>query len=257
MREQRRLLMSRARLEAAAAGMVSLSTDESRYLTRVLRFGPGDGFAVIDGQGSLWQAQLSDAGQAQLLQPLAQPALQQPAPQPALVLAVAVVKRDFELVVRMAVELGVDRLIPLVCERTAVLGQLKPERWRSIAAEAAEQCERLWLPRIDDPQPLQEVLAESAAPASLRLWATTRQPQLPQLPELLPALLPDPAADPAPAAVWLACGPEGGWSAVEEQQALAAGWQPLQLGPRILRSSTAAVAAMAGLAQWRWSQTRC
>ena len=253
MREQRRLLMSRARLEAAAAGMVSLSPDESRYLTRVLRFGPADGFAVIDGQGSLWQAQLSDAGHAQLLQPLAQPALQQPAPLPALVLAVAVVKRDFELVVRMAVELGVDRLIPLVCERTAVLGQLKPERWRSIAAEAAEQCERLWLPCIDDPQPVQEVLAESVAPASLRLWATTRQPQLPHLADLLP----DPAADPAPAAVWLACGPEGGWSAGEEQQAQVAGWQPLQLGPRILRSSTAAVAAMAGLAQWRWSQTRC
>ena len=249
--------MSRARLEASAAGLVSLSPDESRYLTRVLRFGPGDGFVVIDGQGSLWQAQLSDADHAQLLQPLAQPALQQPAPLPALVLAVAVVKRDFELVVRMAVELGVDRLIPLVCERTAVLGQLKPERWRSIAAEAAEQCERLWLPCIDDPQPLQEVLVESAAPASLRLWATTRQPQLPQLVDLLPALLPDQAADPAPAAVWLACGPEGGWSAGEEQQALAAGWQPLQLGPRILRSSTAAVAAMAGLAQWRWSQTRC
>jgi len=44
---------------------------------------------------------------------------------------------------------------------------------------------------------------------------------------------------------------------VEEQQAQVAGWQPLQLGPRILRSSTAAVAAMAGLAQWRWGQTRC
>ena len=257
MREQRRLLIVPSRLEAAAAGMLSLSPDESRYLSRVLRFGPGDGFAVIDGQGSLWQAQLHDASHAQLLQPLAQPALQQPPPEPALVLAVAVVKRDFELVVRMAVELGVDRLIPLLCERTAVLGQLKPERWRSIAAEAAEQCERLWLPCIDDPQPLQEVLAEPAASTALRLWATTRQPQFPQLADLLPALLPDPAAGPAPAAVWLACGPEGGWSAVEEEQAQAAGWQPLQLGPRILRSSTAAVAAMAGLAQWRWSQARC
>jgi 16S rRNA (uracil1498-N3)-methyltransferase len=252
-REQRRLLIAPSRLEAAAAGMLSLSPDESRYLTRVLRFGPGDGFAVIDGQGSLWQAQLHDADHAQLLQSLAQPALQQPAPQPALVLAVAVVKRDFELVVRMAVELGVDRLIPLLCERTVVLGQLKPERWRSIAAEAAEQCERLWLPCIDDPQPLQEVLADPAASTALRLWATTRQPQLPQLADLLP----DQALDPASAAVWLACGPEGGWSAVEEQQAQVAGWQPLQLGPRILRSSTAAVAAMAGLAQWRWGQTRC
>ncbi|MBU6354504.1 MAG: RsmE family RNA methyltransferase, partial [Cyanobacteria bacterium REEB498] len=56
---------------------------------------------------------------------------------------------------------------------------------------------------------------------------------------------------------WLACGPEGGWSPAEEQGALAAGWSPVQLGPRILRSSTAAVAALAELAQWRWRRWGC
>jgi 16S rRNA (uracil1498-N3)-methyltransferase len=150
------------------------------------------------------------------------------------------------------VELGVDRLIPLLCERTAVLGQLKPERWRSIAAEAAEQCERLWVPAIEDPQPLASLLAGGGATGALRLWATTRQGQLPALAEALEG-----GADPLPAAVWLACGPEGGWSPAEEEQALAAGWRGVQLGPRILRSSTAAVAALAGLADWRWRRCGC
>lgn len=253
-REQRRLLIPRPRLEAAGDGALALTPEESRYLTRVLRYGPGDGFAVVDGQGGLWSAELTGAATAQLRAPLAQPDRQQPAPRPALVLAVAVVKRDFELVVRMAVELGVDRLIPLLCDRTAVQGQLKPERWRTIAAEAAEQCERLWLPAIEEPQPLASLLSGSAPAGALRLWATTRQPQLPALADFLAAANP---AEPPPEAAWLACGPEGGWSPAEEQGALAAAWSPMQLGPRILRSSTAAVAALAELAQWRWRRWGC
>ena len=252
-REQRRLLIPRPRLEAAAAGGFALTADESRYLTKVLRYGPGDGFAVVDGQGSLWRAELTGASTAQLLSALGQPEGHQPAPQPALVLAVAVVKRDFELVVRMAVELGVDRVVPLLCERTAVQGQLKPERWRTIAAEAAEQCERLWLPAIDDPQPLAAFMDGGAPSGALRLWATTRQPQLPGLAEALD----QPLDSSPPTAVWLACGPEGGWSPAEEKAAQGAGWHPVQLGPRILRSSTAAVAAAAGLAEWRWRRCGC
>ena len=251
-REQRRLLISRPRLEAAAGGGFALTAEESRYLTKVLRHGPGDGFAVVDGQGSLWRAVLTGASTAELLSGLGQPDGHQPPPQPALVLAVAVVKRDFDLVVRMAVELGVDRLIPLLCERTAVQGQPRPERWRSIAAEAAEQCERLWLPAIDDPQPLASLLDGGAPSGALRLWATTRQAQVPPLADVL-----DQRLDPAPAAVWLACGPEGGWSPAEEQLAQGGGWRPVQLGPTILRSSTAAVAAVAGLADWRWRRCGC
>ena len=51
--------------------------------------------------------------------------------------------------------------------------------------------------------------------------------------------------------MWLACGPEGGWSPGEEQQAAAMGWQAVQFGPTILRSSTAAVAGISALCSWR------
>lgn len=243
-RELRRLLISPERLAAAADGPLQLTDEESRYLERVLRFRPGDRFAVVDGAGSLWSACLGDDGRAVLGPSSATPLQRQASPQPPLVLAAAVVRRDFEVVVRMAVELGVDSLIPLLCERTAVQGQLRPERWRTIAAEASEQCERLWLPRLDDPiriEAAQTLPPEGAA----CFWATTRQEQLPGLAACLTAL---PMAVPE---VWLSCGPEGGWSPGEEEQAAALGWRGVQLGPTIMRSSTAAVAGAVRLTGWR------
>jgi len=275
-RERRRLLIAPQRLVAAGAPglkppVLALTAEESRYLTRVLRYGPGDGFAVINGAGSLWSAELLAVDRAVLQQPLAAPLQDQPPSQPQLVLAAAVVKRDFEVVVRMAVELGVDRLIPLLCERTAVQGQLRPERWRTIAAEAAEQCERLWMPQIDAPTPLAALLAEASAPgaaACLRCWATTRRDDLMPLSHLLQtnpllqtaqlASTPDVTAQlPLPTGIWLACGPEGGWSEAEEQQVLGLDWQPVGLGPRILRSSTACIAGLSSLSAWRAARSGC
>jgi 16S rRNA (uracil1498-N3)-methyltransferase len=272
-RELRRLLIPAERLAAAAPAVAGgqveflLTAAESRYLTRVLRYGPGDRFAVLDGAGGLWGAQLLLDQRVQLEQPLQAPLERQAAPRPRLVLAAAVVKRDFEVVVRMAVELGVDHLLPLQCERTAVQGQLRPERWRSIAAEAAEQCERLWLPQIAEPCPLPALLeralplAAAADPPPLRLWATTRRPDRLALVEVLRQLgsgsAPASQPDALPAEIWLACGPEGGWSEAEERQALASGWRAVDLGPRILRSSTACVAGLSELSSWRGRLCGC
>jgi 16S rRNA (uracil1498-N3)-methyltransferase len=247
--ERRRLLIDPQRLQAAGDdGQLALLPEESRYLTRVLRLGPGGSFVICDGAGNLWEARIEASTQARLEQPLASPLQRQLRPSPELVLAAAVVKRDYELVVRMAVELGVDRLQPWICERTAVMGQLRPERWRAIAREAAEQCERLWLPQLAEPG-----RAHNAWPAAsgLRLLATTRRQGLPALEEVLEQV------DQPPDAVWLACGPEGGWSEAEEAAAEAHGWIPVSLGPRILRASTAAVAGISGLSAWRHRRWSC
>jgi 16S rRNA (uracil1498-N3)-methyltransferase len=252
-RECRRVLIPPARLrEMDAQGCLALSPEHSRYLRKVLRYSPGDRFAVVDGAGHLWDAELLDHHQARLLQPLEQPFLQEALPRPALVLVAAVVKRDFELVVRMAVELGVDRLVPITCERTAVLGQLRPERWQTIAEEAAEQCERLWLPQLDPPIPLTQLLSlepPASQRAVARFWATTRQGGLPLLSQALHNAA-EGASQPLQE-LWLACGPEGGWSSAEEARSAEAGWTPVQLGSTILRSSTACVAGAALLSQWR------
>ena len=155
-------------------------------------------------------------------------------------------KRDAELVWRMATELGASRLQPLLSSRGVVRGQPPLERWRTIMREATEQCERLWLPTLSEPAQAIDWLQQR--PPGTALLATTRQEGLPTMPELLP--VPEGLAtrpDPGPAELWVAIGPEGGWSPEEEGVALAAGWQAVSLGNAILRTSTAAVSALAWL----------
>jgi 16S rRNA (uracil1498-N3)-methyltransferase len=188
---------------------------------------------------------LADEALLRLEQPLAAPLERQPAPWPWLELAMAPPKREAEVVWRMATELGADRFQPLAAQRSQTGQRLPLERWRTIVAEAAEQCERLWLPALAEPQAALSWFA--AAPQGLRLLATTRHGGLPQLAEVLPTR----PSQGEVAGVTLAIGPEGGWSPQEEEQARACGWRLVSLGPSILRSSTAAVAAIAALAAWR------
>jgi 16S rRNA (uracil1498-N3)-methyltransferase len=258
-RELRRLLISPERL-AAAAPLLELSAAEEHYVRRVLRLRSGDRLELVDGAGGLWSAQLAEeAGRGagamlQLEQAHGEP-LRREGRQPwPIRLGLAVPKRDPEVVWRMATELGVDQLQPLQAERTSQRGAWPQERWRTIVAEAAEQCERLWLPSLAPVQPARAWLA--ACGDGLRLLATTRHEGLNSLEQEL-------ASASTGDTLWmntlsmgnqpisLAIGPEGGWSPAEEAEALEAGWRAVSLGPTILRSSTAAVAAVARLAAWR------
>ncbi|WP_255099840.1 16S rRNA (uracil(1498)-N(3))-methyltransferase [Synechococcus sp. L2F] len=269
---------------------------ESHYLTRVLRYGPGDRFAVVDGVGQLWSALLTDRSSARLEQPLAAPLTVEPLPSPLLELAVAVPRRDFDTVLRMSCELGVDRLQPLLAERgvrgAETGGPGRWERWQAIVREACEQCERLWLPQLLEPMAAAAWLQNPASLANgaacleqgqCRWLATTRAADLPLLSELLgTGALPagtelrgvaelgggavqrtglELGGAQAPGAhcvgiARLAIGPEGGWTPAEEKVAVDAGWQPASLGPTILRTSTAAVAGLSLLSAWRAGSRR-
>jgi 16S rRNA (uracil1498-N3)-methyltransferase len=253
-REWRRLLVEPARLAAGAAadGTLALAAPECHYLRRVLRLRPGDRFAVIDGCGGLWSALLQGPDQARLEQPLAAPLEREPPPAPLLELLVAPPRRDADVLLRMACELGMDQLTLVGAERR-VAGSLALERAEAIVREACEQSERLWLPQLALDQELaaeldRPVAAGDPACGELRLLATTRHPDLPALQELLDSRRPIART---PGRVRVGIGPEGGWSAAEEQLALSRGWQPVSLGPTILRTSTAAVAAAAQLTAWR------
>jgi 16S rRNA (uracil1498-N3)-methyltransferase len=263
-RELRRLLIPRERLQAAALGargglLVPLNGSEQHYLRRVLRLRDGDPVAVVDGAGNLWSAALVASDRLQLVESLEAPRQRQAPPAPLLQLALALPRRDVELVWRMATELGIDRLQPLRAERCVGIAAQPPlDRWRTVVVEACEQCERLWIPQFAEmaeargwlAEPLPGEPAESAGGASAgnregRLLATTRRAGLP----LLQGVLRDqPCADQR---LVVAVGPEGGWSPAEEEAALAGGWQPVSLGAAILRSGTAAVAAAALLTAWR------
>jgi 16S rRNA (uracil1498-N3)-methyltransferase len=245
-REARRLLIAPTRLAGLGADRrLPLEPAEAHYLRRVLRQRAGARLELVDGRGSLWSAVLEPDQRLRLEQPPDRPLRHEPPPRPPLRLALALPRRDTELVWRMACELGADQLQPLLAAHGVVSGRLPMERWQAVLREATEQCERLWLPALSE-----AVAAEAwltAAPPGPGLIALTRRPGLPHLAEWLAAegsLCPDQPLS-------LAIGPEGGWSEAEEQAARRAGWRPVSLGSTILRCSTAAVAGMALLAARR------
>lgn len=245
-RELRRLLIDPVRLSAREKGddRLPLRRDEEHYLARVLRLRPGDPVTVIDGCGSQWRAQRGEGAWLEALEPERDP---QPPPRPRLCLALALPRQDVELVWRMATELGIDRLQPLLADRCQSSGRRPTlERWSAVVREATEQCERLWLPQLEQPRTAEECL--SASRGGIKLLATTRREQLPTLEACL-SHAGQPRADLEE--ITLAVGPEGGWSPQEERLAEAAGWCPVSLGATILRTTTAAVAGVSRLAAWR------
>jgi len=246
-RELRRLLIEPGRL----AERLALTAEESRYLTRALRYGVGDRFAITDGAGRLWSAVLLDPGTAELQQPPGCPLEAVSPPSPCLGLALAVPRLDGDVVIRMACELGVDRLQPLLAARGSTGAERRPGRWPAILREASEQCERLWLPELAEAVEAASWLARPVM--GLALIASTRQQDLP----LLSAVLASRSAGPPLEAVALAIGPEGGWTPEEEGLARETGWQAVSLGPRILRCSTAAVAGISLISHWRSGRNGC
>lgn len=243
-RELRRLLMAPERLNGPEGeGRLALQPAEQHYLMRVLRLRRGDGVALIDGAGGLWEALLGDGAWLERLQIVTR--AEAPAT-PSLTLALALPRREVELVWRMATELGIDRLQPLSSERTQPERQPPMERWQTVLREACEQCERLWLPALE---PLETASGWLQQPRpGLALLATTRRQGLPALEQALEQVSRKERWD---AGVTLAIGAEGGWSPTEEEQAIGAGWLPVSLGETILRSPTAAIAGAARLCAWR------
>ena len=235
--ERRRLLLTPDRL--ADAGPVLLNTEEQHYLRRVLRLRCGDRVDVIDGCGRLTVATLVEP---QSLALDTAPLKIEPMAHPQLGLAVALMRRGMDEVVRMACELGIDRIQPLRCDRCVPQADHRPERWATIIREAVEQCERLWTPQLLDLKDLSQWMADERGQ---RLVGVTRETAPPALDQWLRH-----QADPVQL-TWLMVGPEGGWTEEELKQFTQAQIQPVQMGSTILRSSTAAVAGAVELVRWR------
>ena len=166
----------------------------------------------------------------------------QPKSAPSIGLAVALVRRGMDDLLRMACELGVDCFQPLRTNRCTLQAEYRPERWLSILREAVEQCERLWMPEL---LPLADVKDWTPTGACDVAIAVARETGVPDLEQWLASKLQRSRP------VWLVVGPEGGWTDWEITDAVDRGWQPVNLGPTILRTSTAAVTGGVLLARWR------
>lgn len=245
--ELRRLLIEPNRLaDRDGNGCLELRNDECHYLRRVLRLRPGAPVAVVDGRGHLWEGWLQEEGQ--LLLP-GSCETTSPAKSPQLGLAIALVRRGMDDVMRMACELGVDCIQPLLAKRSTPQADFKPERWQLILKEAVEQCERLWMPELLPLASTEDWWTMPDNRDTLAI-ATTRLEELTALDPWLQRQTPREGN-----CIWLAIGPEGGWDPQEQAQAIREGWSPISLSEEILRSSTAAIAGVAALSSWRRTST--
>ncbi|PSR16208.1 16S rRNA (uracil(1498)-N(3))-methyltransferase [filamentous cyanobacterium CCP3] len=215
------------------ADQLRLSSSQQHYLYRVLRLGAGQQFVALDGQGQQWIATLTHESDVATIAPVAASASTR---QASITLAIALPKGSgFDDVVRQTTELGVTTLQPVISDRT--LHQPNPkklERWQRIAAEATEQSERLLLPQILPPVSWRDYLKQAIEG---NRWICVARGDAPHL--LAVAQRSDPLVPSA-----IAIGPEGGWTGAEVERAIAAGFQPVSLGPYILRAVTAPLAAL-------------
>lgn len=218
----------------------TLTGDEARHLTRVMRAAVGDCVELFDGRGSAWQAEVARLGRQEVELTILSARLPAEPHAPAattLTIAAALPKGDRQKwMVEKLTELGATRLVPLSTTRS--VAEATPSalnRLRRQVLEACKQCGRNTLLEIVEPQSVAEA-CDSREPGTLGLLTdragASAGELLAQRRTRILALI----------------GPEGGFTPEERQHALESGFAAIRLGPHILRVETAAVALTAAIA---------
>ena len=219
---------------------VSLPEEAANHLVRVMRLREGDGCVLFNGDGHDYRATLVLVGKrdAQVRIEAAE-RVDNESPLHITLLQGIARGEKMDLILQKATELGVSAIAPVNAERTEVkLDAARAEKrlahWTSVVVSACGQSGRARVPTVAAPASLLEAARQMPA-AALKLT-------LDPLGEHRLSTLP-----PAPGGVVIAIGPEGGWSPRDRQVLVDAGFQGLQLGPRILRTETAGLAAIAAV----------
>ena len=227
-----------------AGELIELPAAAGVHVAKVLRARSGEELVVFAGDGREFTASIEGVHGSRVTVALGEArAVDRESPL-ALTLLQCLARADrMDLIVQKATELGVARLVPLQSRRSvmrldAAQAESKAAHWRAIAASACEQCGRNRLPAIEVPRRLADYLAQPPAGG----------PRLLLDPDVgasgsAPAIL----AEAALAEATLAVGPEGGFEAEELEAFRLAKFTGLKLGPRVLRTETAAIAALAWL----------
>lgn len=234
--------------EALSPGAcIDLPEPVARHAVRVLRLPPGAAMVLFDGRGGEYAAHIERIEKNRVVVMLGawRDVERESTLTVTLVQAVqAGEKMDFTI--QKAVELGVADIVPVDSRRsvTRLAGERAAKRgahWQGVAAAACEQCGRNQVPQVAPLQKLEHWLAQPARPGLRLMLAPEAEHSLADLP---------PAS-----AVQLLIGAEGGLDPQEMRAAEQAGFQAVRLGPRVLRTETAGLAALAAL-QALWGDFR-
>jgi 16S rRNA (uracil1498-N3)-methyltransferase len=233
-----------------AGSVVELAPATASHLAKVLRARDGDELVLFNGDGQEFHGAIESVRGSRVRASVGEgrPVNRE---SPLKVTLVQCVPRGdrMDFIVQKATELGVSRIVPILSQRSVVRldarqAESKSAHWRAVAVSACEQCGRNRLPAIDAAQPLLHYLGESVPSDSLRLlFEPDGGSQGRELNGGAPNEGPMPGAE-------MAIGPEGGFGSDELEAFRVAGFLRVGLGPRVLRTETAAIAALV------WLQTR-
>ena len=228
--------------ELTDGGSVELPPATASHLAKVLRARSGDALILFNGDGREFHGLIETVRGSRVTATVGVGTVVDRESPLGVTLVQCVPRGDrMDLIVQKATELGVKRIVPVLSRRSvmrldAPQAEAKAEHWRAVAFNACEQCGRNRIPAVHPPLPLEHYLGDSSS----------RRPRLVLEPEFRQGS----AQLALEGEVEIAIGPEGGFAPEELDAFHIAGFQRVSLGPRILRTETAAIAALT------WLQTR-
>jgi len=221
---------------------VIISGENYKHMVKVLRMQKGDKILLADGSGKQYEAEIKEIGNENVVAEIVKEKQANTEPPLKVILLQGLPKKDkMEFIVQKGTELGMYSLIPIESVRTVVKLDSKKaasrkNRWQKIALEAAKQCRRAVVPQIKEISSLKEALTALDVDLILFPWEDEKTLTLKDA-------LKNIASDKIKS-VAVAIGPEGGWAPEEVRLAKEFGAELVSLGPRILRTETAGIAAI-------------
>ncbi|KFB73889.1 MAG: Ribosomal RNA small subunit methyltransferase E [Candidatus Accumulibacter phosphatis] len=235
----------------AAGERVDLPERVAHHAVKVLRLRRGDAVMLFNGAGGEYPARIVGIEQTRVsVDVQGWMATERESPLSITLVQALQAGEKMDLTIQKAVELGVGRIVPVISRRSVL--RLEGERalrrvahWRGVVAAACEQCGRNRLPEVAMPESLEYWLARKPEPGSLRLML------VPEGGQSFAKLSEPPSGN----SVELLIGAEGGLAPEETYLAALSGFQPVRFGPRILRTETAGLAALAAI-QYLWGDLK-
>jgi len=228
-----------------ARDLLVIEGDEFTHLTHVMRKNVGDTLRVVDGTGIAYDAEVTSLEKRAARCKIREKHIRLNEPEIDMTLAVGLPKNaaKFDFLIEKTTELGVSSVIPLLTERT-IPRHARVERWEKLALAAMKQSCRCMVPKVCHPMTFTNfVLATHKSSLRVIFHEKADMP--------FQALTPDSTQHQHVPAVTICIGPEGGFSDDEVELATTAGFIPVNLGARRLRTETAAIVSVAALMLWR------